>query len=49
MWLNCIKFSVPTNPCKCGHYPDRNRCHCSEYDIRRYISRMVYLHSSGCK
>lgn len=24
------------NPCKCGYYPDRNRCFCSDMDINRY-------------
>lgn len=24
------------NPCPCGHYPDRNKCHCKPTDIRRY-------------
>jgi magnesium chelatase family protein len=32
------------NPCPCGCYPDRNRCNCSEPQIRRYqnkISRAI--------
>ncbi len=28
------------NPCPCGYYPDRNRCHCSEEQIRRYIGKI---------
>ena len=28
------------NPCKCGYYPDRNRCRCSAHDIRRYLSHI---------
>lgn len=28
------------NPCKCGYYPDRNKCNCSEHDIRNYLSRI---------
>ena len=28
------------NPCKCGFYPDRSRCHCSEGQIRRYLGRI---------
>ena len=28
------------NPCPCGFYPDRNRCRCSENDIRRYLGRI---------
>lgn len=28
------------NPCKCGYYPDRNRCRCSEGEVRRYLHRI---------
>ena len=28
------------NPCPCGFYPDRNRCNCTEPDIRRYLNRI---------
>lgn len=28
------------NPCKCGYYPDRNRCRCTEHDRERYIGRI---------
>ncbi len=28
------------NPCKCGFYPDRKRCSCSEPDIRRYFGKI---------
>ena len=28
------------NPCPCGYYPDRNRCNCSETEIRRYLGRI---------
>ncbi len=28
------------NPCPCGYYPDRNRCRCSAWEIRRYLSRV---------
>ncbi len=28
------------NPCPCGYYPDRNRCTCTESDIRRYLGRI---------
>ena len=24
------------NPCPCGFFPDRNKCHCSETEIKRY-------------
>ena len=28
------------NPCKCGYYPDRNLCHCTEREVRAYLSRI---------
>ena len=28
------------NPCKCGFYPDRSRCVCSNTSIRQYLSRI---------
>ena len=29
-----------TNPCKCGYYPDHNKCRCTEKDIKRYLSHI---------
>lgn len=29
-----------SNPCPCGYYPDRGRCHCSEREIRRYQNKI---------
>lgn len=28
------------NPCKCGYYPDRSRCRCSEGEVLRYLHRI---------
>ena len=28
------------NPCRCGFYPDRNRCRCTETEVRRYLGRI---------
>ena len=28
------------NPCKCGYYPDRSRCRCSEQEVLRYLNRV---------
>ncbi|CDE42908.1 mg chelatase subunit ChlI [Clostridium sp. CAG:411] len=28
------------NPCKCGFYPDRNRCRCSERQVRGYLNKI---------
>lgn len=29
-----------SNPCPCGCYPDRTKCHCSETQIRKYLGKM---------
>lgn len=28
------------NPCPCGYYPDRNLCHCSGHQIKRYREKI---------
>lgn len=28
------------NPCKCGYYPDMNKCHCNTRDISRYLNKI---------
>ena len=28
------------NPCPCGYFPDRNRCKCTPWEIRRYLGRI---------
>lgn len=28
------------NPCKCGYYPDRNKCNCSIQQIKHYIGKI---------
>lgn len=28
------------NPCPCGFYPDRKKCRCTPYEVRRYLSRV---------
>ena len=35
-----VMLVLAMNPCQCGFYPDRNKCHCSEADVRRYLSRI---------
>lgn len=32
---NCMLVAA-MNPCPCGYYPDRNKCHCTESQIRHY-------------
>jgi len=28
------------NPCRCGYYPDRSRCSCSEHEVHKYLGRL---------
>lgn len=28
------------NPCKCGYYPDRNKCSCTPAQVRAYFGRL---------
>ena len=28
------------NPCPCGYFPDRNKCTCTDGDVRRYLSKI---------
>lgn len=28
------------NPCRCGFYPDRKRCNCSEIQVRNYLGKI---------
>ena len=35
-----IMLVAAMNPCPCGFYPDRDRCNCSEAEIRKYRSRI---------
>ncbi len=28
------------NPCRCGFYPDRNLCHCTDKEVRTYLGRI---------
>lgn len=33
-------FVAAMNPCRCGYFPDRDRCRCTSGDIRRYLSKI---------
>ena len=35
-----IMLVAATNPCKCGYYPDRNRCSCSEIQVKNYLGKI---------
>ena len=28
------------NPCRCGYYPDRNKCSCTERDVSKYMEKI---------
>ncbi len=28
------------NPCPCGYYPDSKRCHCTQKEIKKYLSKI---------
>ncbi len=28
------------NPCKCGYYPNRNRCRCTEREVKKYLQKL---------
>ena len=28
------------NPCRCGYYPDRTKCNCSESEVKKYVGRV---------
>ena len=36
---NCLLVAA-MNPCKCGFYPDMNKCSCSEADIKRHLGKI---------
>ena len=36
---DCI-FVAAMNPCHCGYYPDRDRCHCTMGEIHRYLGKV---------
>lgn len=38
--FHCIKMVVTMNPCPCGFYPDRERCRCTPFEVRRYLNRV---------
>ena len=33
-------LAAAMNPCNCGYYPDRNKCHCTEGQIKNYLGRI---------
>ncbi len=35
-----IMLVAAMNPCKCGFYPDRNRCNCSMVEVSKYLDKI---------
>ncbi len=35
-----FQLIASANPCKCGYYPDRKRCRCTPYEIKRYLNHL---------
>lgn len=35
-----VMLAAAMNPCRCGYYPDRNRCTCTKVQVRQYLSRI---------
>lgn len=35
-----VMLVTATNPCKCGYYPDRNKCMCTDQSVKKYINRI---------
>ena len=35
-----VMLVAAMNPCKCGYYPDMNKCHCNTRDIMRYLNKI---------
>lgn len=35
-----VMLVAALNPCKCGYYPDRNVCRCTENDIMRHLGKL---------
>lgn len=33
-------LAAAMNPCPCGHFPDREKCTCSEAEVKKYLSRI---------
>ncbi len=35
-----VMLVAAMNPCRCGYFPDRNRCRCSETEVSNYLRRI---------
>ena len=35
-----VMVVAATNPCRCGYYPDRSKCSCTEHEVQKYFRRL---------
>ena len=35
-----VMLCAAMNPCRCGYYPDRRKCHCTENEVHSYLRRI---------
>ena len=35
-----VMLVAAMNPCRCGYFPDRNRCRCTEAEVENYLRRI---------
>ena len=35
-----VRLVAAMNPCPCGYYPDKNKCVCLPYQVRKYLSHV---------
>ncbi len=35
-----VMLIAATNPCKCGYYPDRSKCSCTEHEVSKYLGKI---------
>jgi magnesium chelatase family protein len=33
-------LAAAMNPCKCGYYPDRQKCRCTPYEVQKYLGKI---------
>lgn len=35
-----FQFVAAMNPCPCGYFPDKNKCTCTEAEVKKYLSKL---------
>ena len=39
-------LAAAMNPCRCGYFPDRSRCSCTQADVRKYLDGNLHYYLS---